>query len=118
MQVYRGLFLVAMAHQDLNGAEISTGLEQMSSEAMSVAICPKCQTAARDRWIEARRKGLLPTSYIHVVFTLPRPLAPVVLQNKKLTISARPQSRKPNNTLLRLKTHLLFGAVRSVVVAQ
>ena len=27
-----------MAHQDLNGAEISTGLEQMSSEAMSKRV--------------------------------------------------------------------------------
>ena len=46
--------------------------------------CPKCQTAARDRWIEARREELLPTRYIHVVFTLPRHLAPLVLQNKKV----------------------------------
>src|SRR5271165_6961794 len=46
--------------------------------------CPKCQTAARDRWIEARRKELLPTRYAHVVFTLPRHLAPLVLQNKKV----------------------------------
>ena len=46
--------------------------------------CPKCQTAARERWIAARRRELLPTSYLHVVFTLPRHLAPVVLQNKKV----------------------------------
>jgi hypothetical protein len=46
--------------------------------------CPKCQTAARDRWIEARRQELLPTRYVHVVFTLPRHLAPLVLQNKKV----------------------------------
>ena len=46
--------------------------------------CPKCQTAARDRWIAARRKELLPTPYVHVVFTLPRHLAPLVLQNKKV----------------------------------
>jgi Putative transposase/Transposase zinc-binding domain len=46
--------------------------------------CPKCQTAARDRWIARRRTELLPTRYVHVVFTLPRHLAPVVLQNKKL----------------------------------
>ena len=45
--------------------------------------CPKCQTAARERWIAARRRELLPTRYLHVVFTLPRHLAPVVLQNKK-----------------------------------
>src|ERR1700738_1776070 len=46
--------------------------------------CPKCQTAARERWIAARQKELLPTRYVHVVFTLPRRLAPLVLQNKKV----------------------------------
>jgi Putative transposase/Transposase zinc-binding domain len=46
--------------------------------------CPKCQTAARDRWIAARQKELLPTHYVHVVFTLPAQLAPLALQNKKL----------------------------------
>jgi hypothetical protein len=46
--------------------------------------CPKCQTAARDRWIAARQRELLPTRYLHVVFTLPGRLAPLVLQNKKL----------------------------------
>jgi hypothetical protein len=45
--------------------------------------CPKCQTAARDRWIAARQKELLPTRYVHVVFTLPAPLAPLGLQNEK-----------------------------------
>ena len=46
--------------------------------------CPKCQANARDRWLEARRQELLPTRYVHVVFTLPRELAPLALQNKKL----------------------------------
>src|ERR1035437_1072861 len=46
--------------------------------------CPKCQTAARERWIAARRRELLPTRYVHVVFTLPRELAPLALQNKKV----------------------------------
>jgi Transposase zinc-binding domain len=46
--------------------------------------CPKCQIAARERWIAARQRELLPTRYAHVVFTLPRRLAPLVLQNKKL----------------------------------
>src|SRR5271163_1443264 len=46
--------------------------------------CPKCQAGARDRWLAARQKELLPTRYLHVVFTLPRHLAPLVLQNKKV----------------------------------
>src|ERR1700686_2787345 len=45
--------------------------------------CPKCQAGARDRWLEKRRRELLPTPYVHVVFTLPRQLAPLALQNKK-----------------------------------
>src|SRR5437879_2099629 len=46
--------------------------------------CPMCQTAAREQWIAARRQELLPSRYIHVVFTLPRELAPLTLQNKKV----------------------------------
>ena len=46
--------------------------------------CPKCQTAARERWIAARQRELLPTRYVHVVFTLPPHLAPLTLQNKKV----------------------------------
>jgi hypothetical protein len=46
--------------------------------------CPKCQASARDRWLQARRRELLPTHYVHVVFTLPRELARLALQNKKV----------------------------------
>jgi hypothetical protein len=46
--------------------------------------CPKCQTAAREQWIAARQRELLPTRYVHVVFTLPQRLAPLALQNKKV----------------------------------
>ena len=50
--------------------------------------CPKCQANARDRWLEARAKELLPTRYVHVVFTLPRHLAALALQNRKREIYA------------------------------
>lgn len=46
--------------------------------------CPRCQGNARDRWIEARSRELLPTPYVHVVFTLPHELVPLALQNKRL----------------------------------
>jgi hypothetical protein len=46
--------------------------------------CPKCQTGARERWIQARRRELLSTPYVHVVFTLPPQLASLALQNKKV----------------------------------
>ena len=44
--------------------------------------CPKCQTQARQRWIEARKQELLQTRYFHVVFTLPHELHSVILQNE------------------------------------
>ena len=46
--------------------------------------CPKCQGNARLRWLKAREQELLPTRYVHAVFTLPRELAPLALQNKRL----------------------------------
>ena len=36
--------------------------------------CPKCQTLAKERWLEARRAELLPLPYFHVVFTIPHEL--------------------------------------------
>jgi Putative transposase/Transposase zinc-binding domain len=49
--------------------------------------CPRCQGNARVRWLRARERELLPTRYVHVVFTLPRELAPLALQNKRLIYS-------------------------------
>ncbi|OLD00077.1 MAG: IS91 family transposase, partial [Acidobacteria bacterium 13_1_40CM_4_58_4] len=46
--------------------------------------CPKCQTGARERWLQARQRELLPSPYLHVVFTLPPQLASLALQNKKV----------------------------------
>ncbi len=46
--------------------------------------CPKCQSNARDKWLAARQEELLNVPYVHVVFTLPRELAPLVFHNKKL----------------------------------
>jgi Putative transposase/Transposase zinc-binding domain len=44
--------------------------------------CPKCQTQARQRWIDARKQELLQTRYFHVVFTLPHELHALILQNE------------------------------------
>lgn len=49
--------------------------------------CPKCQTNARDKWLAKRSADLLPVPYVHVVFTLPHTLAPLVYHNKKLLYS-------------------------------
>lgn len=49
--------------------------------------CPRCQGNARIRWLQQRERELLPTRYVHAVFTLPRELAPLALQNKRLVYS-------------------------------
>src|SRR6202008_2200057 len=63
---------------------IRCGRRAISFNSCRDRHCPKCQTAARERWIAARQQELLPTPYAHVVFTLPSRLAPLVLQNKKV----------------------------------
>lgn len=45
--------------------------------------CPKCQNIKKERWLEDRKKDLLPTGYFHVVFTIPDELNPLTLKNKK-----------------------------------
>ena len=44
--------------------------------------CPKCQSAAAQRWLEARQAELLPLAYYHAVFTLPAQIGDIAFQNK------------------------------------
>ena len=39
--------------------------------------CPQCQTRAKEAWLAARRRELLPVPYFHLVFTLPHDLNPL-----------------------------------------
>jgi hypothetical protein len=45
--------------------------------------CPKCQSSAAQRWLEARHADLLPVPYYHVVFTLPAPISAIAYTNKE-----------------------------------
>ena len=45
--------------------------------------CPTCQGHKTKQWIDARVKELLPTSYFHVVFTIPHELNPFCLRYSK-----------------------------------
>jgi predicted Zn-ribbon and HTH transcriptional regulator len=65
--------------------------------------CPKCQANLRIRWIQKRKKELLPVPYAHVVFTVPRLLAQLALQNKKLIYTM----------LLRLSAETLIEVARN-----
>ena len=58
------------------------GTDQVSYNSCRNRHCPKCQSAAAQRWLGARQADLLPVEYYHVVFTLPAPIADVAYQNK------------------------------------
>src|SRR3989442_838984 len=59
------------------------GHEAVSYNSCRNRHCPKCQPNAPGRCSEAGAKELRPTRYVHVVFTLPRQLAPLALQTKR-----------------------------------
>lgn len=45
--------------------------------------CPNCGGMKREIWIEEKTRDLLPTSYFHIVFTLPHELHSLTLGNRK-----------------------------------
>ena len=96
------------------------GLRAISYNSCRNRHCPKCQANARHRWLEARHAELLPVRYVHVVFTLPRELAPLALLNKKLIygllfrasaetlleVGARPAPPRRGDRLFQRAAHL------------
>lgn len=79
--------------------------ERIAYNSCANRHCPKCQTAAKQRWLQQRQRDLLPIAYFHLVFTVPPAIAQIALQNKQtvfqilfrtsaatvLTIAADPQ---------------------------
>jgi hypothetical protein len=49
--------------------------------------CPKCQSGAKQKWLNARSAELLPCGYFHLVFTLPHDLNVLILANKALLLA-------------------------------
>jgi hypothetical protein len=58
------------------------GTDQIAYNSCRNRHCPKCQSGAAKRWLDARQADLLPLEYYHVVFTLPAPIADIAYQNK------------------------------------
>lgn len=46
--------------------------------------CPNCGGMKREQWLEERMGELLPTTYFHIVFTLPQELRSLCMGNRKL----------------------------------
>ena len=59
------------------------GFQAISYNSCRNRHCPKCQAQARERWLATREQELLPTSYFHVVFTVPHELNLLALDNPR-----------------------------------
>jgi Putative transposase/Transposase zinc-binding domain len=68
-------------HRD---ACLRCGYQAISYNSCRNRHCPKCQAQARERWVAARERELLDTSYFHVVFTVPHELNVLALENPRL----------------------------------
>lgn len=62
--------------------------------------CPKCQRSKQADWMAKQQANLLDVPYFHIVFTLPQPLSPLALQNKRLLYGLL--MRRAADTLLRI----------------
>jgi hypothetical protein len=74
--------------------------------------CPGCQAEAREAWLDARERELLPVPYFHVVFTVPEVLNPLALYCPEVFYAAL--LRAAGNALLdvgRSKLRALLGCL-------
>ena len=58
------------------------GTDQIAYNSCRNRHCPKCQSSAAQRWLDAWQADLLPVEYYHVVFTLPAPISAIAYYNK------------------------------------
>jgi len=59
------------------------GAERVCYDSCRNRHCPKCQGAARAKWLAAEQAVLLPVPYFHLVFTLPHALNPLIRVNQR-----------------------------------
>jgi len=59
------------------------GARQIAYNSCRNRHCPKCQGAARAKWLAAQHAALLPVEYFHIVFTLPHALNALLRVNPR-----------------------------------
>jgi len=60
------------------------GYTKVSYNSCRNRHCPKCQTLAKERWIDSQKSNLLDVEYFHVVFSIPDTLNSIVFQNQRV----------------------------------
>jgi hypothetical protein len=68
---------------------LNCGQQAISYNSCRNRHCPKCQAQARQRWLAACEREVLPTHYFHVVFSVPHELNVFALENPRAIASPR-----------------------------
>ena len=90
------------------------GAQRVTYHSCRNRHCPTCQQIPRERWLEARKKELLPTTYFHVVFTLPHELNPIILNNKRVMLNCL--FKAVSKSLLKFGKNQLGGKLGFIAV--
>ncbi|HKB36539.1 MAG TPA: IS91 family transposase [Gemmataceae bacterium] len=95
----------------------SCGFERYAYNSCRNRHCPKCQSLAKEQWLEARQVELLPVGYFHNVFTLPHQLNPLILcheRNQRAMLNLLFQATA--QTLLQFGRNNLGGTLGTTLV--
>jgi hypothetical protein len=79
-------------------------------------FCPKCQWQNTDRWIDAKRRQLLPVTYFHLVFTVPQELRTVIRSHQKALLAVLFRSAVSALTDLAGDPHYVGGRIGVLAV--
>ena len=63
------------------------GNEQYQYHSCGNRHCPNCGGIKKEQWLQDRMSELLPTTYYHLVFTLPQQLRPLVMGNRTILLN-------------------------------
>jgi predicted Zn-ribbon and HTH transcriptional regulator len=95
----------------------SCGFERYAYNSCRNRHCPKCQSLAKEQWLEARQAELLPVGYFHNVFTLPHQLNALILcheDNQRAVLNLLFQATA--QTLLQFGRNNLGGTLGATLV--
>ncbi len=88
----RVLRAIAACRTEAMGGQVlacnTCGVQHFHYHSCRNRHCPKCQTRAKEQWLERQRLQLLPVPYFHVVFTLPHLLNGLIRANPRALYGA------------------------------
>ena len=90
------------------------GSEHIQWRSCGNRHCPRCQAAARQKWLAERRSEILPVPYFHVVFTVPEQLNVIALASPRIFYDAL--FRAVSRTLLDLGLSRLRARIGAMML--